>query len=671
MVRTHNRGAHAGKPAPLRGGPAKGTRARGARAGDKRTGESRVRGVRPRTTRGRVIAAAGATVVLLVGLALGWASPEPSAEPTVQSFLLAWENGDYASAAALTTGAPAVAVAAAMESAYQQLGAADLSLSMGNIAQRGDTADAHFKASVNLGRGGQPWTYTGNFVLRRVGGGWKVEWAPSVIVPGLRPGLRLAVLSTMPPRAQLLDAEGAPLAPRSRLYLVGVIPNRLTDLALTANRLAQATGLAANEIFNWIAEAPSAQFVELLRLSPADYQALRPGLSRTPGLIIRPGRSRLFSSIASAVSGEVDTETAQVLQEEGVPFRPGTTVGVSGLQQTFQRLLVGTSTTEIVEENADGQIVTVLKRWPGRTGTEVRTTINANVQLAADSAVGSLPKSAAIVAVSPANGQVLAVAEHDVPGMPRVSALAGKYQPGQAFTIVSTAALLSSGLDLNTPIPCGVSNAVGGENFTNDPPEPNLGTFRSDFANACGTAFAGLSLRLNAKQLTAAAADFGLGASWQLPLSAPSFTGTIRTPSNQAELAEETIGNGNVQVSPLDMALAAAVVQSGTWHPPMLVTSPPDPGLSPRVPFGPQVVSGLRALMRATVTSGAGQAANVTGTPVYGQVGSAPDGDGHWWSWFVGFQGGVAFAVLELTNSASDSAAPLAGHFLSALKSGS
>jgi cell division protein FtsI/penicillin-binding protein 2 len=668
MVRTHSRGAHAGKPAPLRGGPARGTRARGARAGNRRTGESRVRGVRPRTTRGRVIAAAGATVVLLIGLALGWASPSPSAEPTVQAFLLAWENGDYTSAAALTTGAPAVAVAAALESAYQQLGAADLSLSMGSITQHGNTADAHFNASVDLGRGSPPWFYTGNFQMRRIGGGWKVQWLPSVIVPGLRPGLRLAVLSTMPPRAQLLDAGGVPLAPRSRVYTVGVVPSRLTDLALTADRLSRATGLAANEIFNWIAEAPSAQFLELLQLSPAQYQTLRGGLARTPGLIIRPGRARLFNSIAPEVSGSVGTETAQVLQEEGAPFRPGNTVGLSGLQQTFQRLLVGTSTTEIVEENGNGQIVTVLKRWSGRNGTNVRTTIDSKVQLAADDAVASLPDSAAIVAVSASNGHVLAVAQHNAPGRPQVSALAGKYQPGQAFTIVSTAALLNSGLDLNTPIPCGVSNAVGGENFTNIPPEPNLGTFRSDFANACSTAFAGLSLRLDAKQLMAAATNFGLGASWRLPLSATSFTGSLRAPTNQAELAEETIGNGNVRVSPLNMALAAAVVQSGTWHPPMLVTSPPDPGLSPRVPFTPQVVSGLRTLMRSTVTSGAGQAANVAGAAVYGQVGSAPDGSGHWSSWFVGFQGNVAFAVVELTNSASVSAAPLAGHFLNGLK---
>jgi hypothetical protein len=39
--------------------------------------------------------------------------------------------------------------------------------------------------------------------------------------------------------------------------------------------------------------------------------------------------------------------------------------------------------------------------------------------------------------------------------------------------------------------------------------------------------------------------------------------------------------------------------------------------------------------------------------------------------WFVGFQGNVAFAVLELTRSAKISAAPLAGRFLNQLQAGS
>ena len=67
--------------------------------------------------------------------------------------------------------------------------------------------------------------------------------------------------------------------------------------------------------------------------------------------------------------------------------------------------------------------------------------------------------------------------------------------------------------------------------------------------------------------------------------------------------------------------------------------------------------------------SGAGRAANVGNMPVYGQVGNAPDGSaGLREAWFVGFQGNVAFAVLELTRSPGTSAAPLAGQFLDGLQ---
>jgi cell division protein FtsI/penicillin-binding protein 2 len=347
-------------------------------------------------------------------------------------------------------------------------------------------------------------------------------------------------------------------------------------------------------------------------------------------------------------------------------------VGLSGLQQAYQRTLVGTPTTEVVEENASGHVVSVLKSWSGRGGTNVSTTIDARVQDAADNAVDSAPASAAIVAVSASSGRVLAVASNQAAGTPAVDPLNGRYPPGQAFTMVSAEALLSGGFKPDTPIPCIASNEVGGEDFTNDPPEPDLGPqppFSTDFADACGTAFAGLSLQLSAKSLDGAASGFGLGAEWQLPLS--SFAGSMQPPADQAELAEDSIGSGSVQVSPLGMALAAAVVESGAWHAPSLVTSPPDPGQTPRAVFGAQTVSALRTLMRSTVTSGAGQAANVAGTPVYGQVGSAPMATGGLRAaWFVGYQGNVAFAVLELSNSATASAAPLTGQFLSQLQAG-
>ena len=117
------------------------------------------------------------------------------------------------------------------------------------------------------------------------------------------------------------------------------------------------------------------------------------------------------------------------------------------------------------------------------------------------------------------------------------------------------------------------------------------------------------------------------------------------------------------------MALVAAGVDSGVRRPPVLIIDPPDPGLAPGAVSGAQTVGSLRALMRSTVQSGAAQQADVAGTPVYGQVGNAPAAPGSqlWASWFVGYRGDVAFAVLELTKSPSTSAVPLGAAFLTGL----
>src|SRR5580693_4132428 len=155
-------------------------------------------------------------------------------------------------------------------------------------------AQSRFDADVDLGRGGAPWDYQGSFALRRVGSDWKVVWAPAVIVPGLRAGLRLAVIATMPPRAQILDGQGNPLSPLSPIDVAGVVPSRLANPAATAAGLSRATGLTASQILSWIGEAPSAQFLELVRFSPGAYHRLNHKLKRVPGLVVEQQRMRLF-----------------------------------------------------------------------------------------------------------------------------------------------------------------------------------------------------------------------------------------------------------------------------------------------------------------------------------------------------------------------------------------
>ncbi|HWG60571.1 MAG TPA: NTF2-like N-terminal transpeptidase domain-containing protein [Streptosporangiaceae bacterium] len=613
--------------------------------------------------------AAVVAILVLVGIFGGVAGGEPSAEPAAQAFLLAWTDGQYRSAAAMTTGAPAV-VTTALRTAYQQLGAAAFYLTMGPITQHGGTAQASFHASVDLGQDGAPWNYTGRFTLHKTPAGWRVLWSPAVINPGLRPGLRMAVVSKMPARAPLLDAAGKPLVRASAAYIAAVRPGKLRNMSRTATAFAEATGLDSTQVKSVISAAPKAGSLTLVTLDPATYSALRRKLAAVPGLIVHRARRRLFNSLASGITGSVGTEVAKVLQQQGVTYRPGTTVGLSGLESVYQRTLAGTADTEVVAENRAGRPVAVLADWPSHRGGPVTTTIDATAQRAAAKAAGAQSSPAAVVAIQATNGHILAVGGNKVRGQPVIDPLAGHYQPGQAFTIVSGASLLSTGLNARTPIPCTSSTNVGGRTFTNVPAEPSLGSsppFTSDFAHACGTAFTGLSRLLNGQKLNQSAASFGLGAGWKLPLAA--FSGSFHAAKGEAGLAADTIGQGGVEVSPLAMALVAGGVDAGVWHPPSLITNPPDPGLTPKAVAAAQTLGTLRQLMRATVTSGAARQANLHGTQVYGQVGHARETTGsRWWAnWFVGYRGGVAFAALELTRSPSGSAVPLATSFLRGL----
>jgi len=615
---------------------------------------------------------AGVVVAALVGV--GLARPGvPSPEPTVSQFLLAWESQHYLQAAELTTGPPKT-VAAALARAYERLDASNLTLSIHGISQQAKTADAQFDASIDLGGTGLVWTYQGAFALQDGSSGWRVVWSPSVIVPGMTDKEQLAVYSGFYPRSQLLDSAGRPLSMPATVDEVGVIPDMLTNPAKTASELSAVTQIPEDQIQGQIEQGLQGDFLELITYTPAEYAKRRASLSAIPGLQVRERTERLFASIAPDVVGAVGNETAAVLRTNGVEYRPGTTIGLSGLQQTFQRQLTGTPHTEVVLQQS-GHAAVRLHSWPGTPGTPVRTTLSAPIQIAADNALAGLSTPAAIVAVQAGTGKILAVGSHDVNGSPALDPMSGAYEPGPTFTIVSSAAILSDGrLAPTDPVPCPSSNTVDGQVFTNDPVEPYLGTapsFRTDFAHACATAFAGgLSLSLDASDLSRASQQFGIGG-WQLPVTG-SFAGRLGAPGGQGALAADMIGGGDVRVSPLDMALVAAVVDSGRWQPPSLVEGLADASSAARAPVNAQVLASLRGLMRGAMTTASNRVADVGGD-VSGQVGSAPFGGGHGLhiNWFVGYRGNIAFAVALLSSSASDSAAPLAGSFLHNLQTGS
>ena len=166
--------------------------------------------------------------LLCVGFATGFGGAS-SPEPTVQAFLLDWQQGRYAQAAALTTGNDGQVVSQ-LTAAYTDLDATNTFLAMNSVTQHGDTAVATFKATVDLAQTGQQWSYIGRFSLAVRNGQWLVDWAPGVINPSLGPGDRLAVLTSFSPRAPVEDSDGQPLLvvvdrlPRRRLPWAAVEP---------------------------------------------------------------------------------------------------------------------------------------------------------------------------------------------------------------------------------------------------------------------------------------------------------------------------------------------------------------------------------------------------------------------------------------------------------------
>jgi len=94
------------------------------------------------------------------------------------------------------------------------------------------------------------------------------------------------------------------------------------------------------------------------------------------------------------------------------------------------------------------------------------------------------------------------------------------------------------------------------------------------------------------------------------------------------------------------------------------VLLPTDTPVTWQAPLSGADLGELRGLMRLAVTSGSARAANLPGTPVYGQAGVVQSGKHSFLSWFVGYRGSLAVAVLETGSSASQAAAALAGSFL-------
>ncbi|WP_020393280.1 penicillin-binding transpeptidase domain-containing protein [Kribbella catacumbae] len=520
--------------------------------------------------------------------------------------------------------------------------------------------------AVLRGIGTMKWTSTATAV--KTGDAWKVKASGDTIYPGLGESNYLKRVRALPARASILDRNGKALTVNRPVVIVGVASGKVataaTYAAFTKNLQVDGAKLKARAV-----GAPAGQFVDAITIRSEEWDRLKPVMGSLPGVLTMGGTQSLAESptFARSVIGTMKTATADTLKNAGPTASATDQVGTTGLQYAYQQDLAGTpgGTVTLRDGKTKLSIKTVFSQQ-GKAGTPVKTTLDPNLQRLAEAALATSKLPASLVAVQPSTGQILAAANGPTPTNYN-RAFQGRYAPGSTFKIVTSAALLGSGLTANTALTCTNTINVLGKTFKNyDGLAPyGTGTMQKAVNESCNTALISQHARLKADGMTKAAAMFGIGQ--DLKLSIPAYGGQVPAPKDDVAEAASMIGQGTVTASPLAMAMVAATVQHGTALKPVLIPGKDAAGPAAS-PLPPATAAALRTFLRTTVTGGTAK-----GLAPYGAV-SAKTGTAEVVAngkvitngWMVGYRGDVAFAVIvEGGVSGGKAAGPILANFLS------
>jgi cell division protein FtsI/penicillin-binding protein 2 len=618
--------------------------------------------------------------VLLAAPALAACSggDDAAARTAARTFLTDWSAGRTAAAARDTT--DAAAATKLLEQTATDLPGATLSPQVGTIAVKGDGATVAWTATWHLA-GAPDWRYPATLPLRKAGDAWEVVAQPTVVHPQLAAGQHLDYERTLPDRAAITDAAGTPLFTRTEVVNVGVDPGKVTDLAALAATLGAATGVDPAQITADVQKGRPGQFVPVITLRRADFDKIRAQVFDLPGAVFPTGTRLLAptSRFALGLLGRVGDATAEVLDQSKDAsgrrrYVAGDQLGLSGLEKAYQAQLTGTAgwTISVIStDEATGDTGRQIASVAPEPGTPVRTPLVTAIQDAADAATATEQLPTDMVVVRPGTGEVLAVSSNAAADASH--ALSGRFAPGSTMKTMTATALLAAGkVTPSTPVPCPGTTVVDGRSFQNEN-QFDLGTvpLTTAFDQSCNTTFIQQGMTLPDDALAEAAASYGVGTRWKLPV--PLFSGTVPADATGTAKAADQIGQGQVLMSPAALALVAAGIASGKPVAPVEVTGAPSAGTAPAGP-SPQVLDQLRPMMRQVAL--VGTAKLLAGRPdVYGKTGTAEFGtatppQAH--GWFMGYQtggpqGDLAFAVLVEGGNTSTVAVQVTNAFLGAL----
>lgn len=559
---------------------------------------------------------------------------------------------------------------------------------------------------------------------------WKIQWDDSLILPELAGGNILKMDYSTPSRGNIYDSEGDVLAAQSDAYAFSIIPGNVTDesfgpLLSEAWRLC---GISQDELAEEIQNTPAFYPIPLCEASAQESERIRnvypAGLEWTP----YNARYYFQQGVGSNIVGYTQSIFAENLEEyRRLGYAGDERVGASGIESWAENYLGGQrgGTLYVIDPNT-GTIVTRVGESAPKPADSVYLTIDDNLQYYTQQAISGFTGAAVVIEVE--TGRVLAMASSPgfdsnifSPNNPNASAeiaelapgslvnraAQGQYPLGSVFKIITMAAGMESGLvapdqtyDCQyewTKLPdlvrhdwtwqhCQDRLANGQECNTSDSVPSGLLTVSESLMRSCNPFFweVGYTLYYNDRpnDIANMARAFGLGQKTGIE-QIEEESGQIIDPQSDIAMVNMAIGQGDMSVTPLQVAtFIAALGNGGTLYRPQLVekVEPVDGGAATQI-FKPEARGTLpvqqfrldliKEAMIDVVKDPLGTAyfrLRGLSIPVAGKTGTAESGSGLPHAWFAGYtmasentgKPDIAIAViLENEGEGSDYAAPV------------
>jgi penicillin-binding protein 2 len=421
-----------------------------------------------------------------------------------------------------------------------------------------------------------------------------------------------------PPRGEILDRSGRVLVDNRTVMTLELRPSDLpsdpTERRRELTRLGDLLGISQREIRRRVRETPQYAGYPVVLKQGLDRRVLfylLENQDRFPGVSVERAYVREYKegSLAAHLLGIVGQVSPRQLKRPAYRgVAPGDVIGQSGVEYSYDRFLRGSAGSQRIQVDALGRPRGTLGSRPAQAGDSLRLTLDSGLQEVGEQALRDRGLPGAFVAMNVNTGAVLGMGSYpsydpsfytrphtkaeyeafgDRPGDPLVDrADQGGYPTGSAFKPITATAALEEGLitpdtifndtgslDIGGLV---VHNAGGAANGP-----INMSTALQVSSDVY---FFSLGLRANASgkggQIQDWAHAYGLGQNpdIDLPGAGPGLIPTpawrnrvyrshknpyIDRPWNQGDNVNLAVGQGDVMVTPLQLARAYAALANG------------------------------------------------------------------------------------------------------------